>query len=151
MELSLIEKAIALKEIYIFEHLSAEELRIMAGACEETVMREGEIILREGESTETLRLIISGTVQIVKDYDKSAQSELAILNSGDYLGEMNLFDEEPHSATAIALDECRLLMVAKNNLYEILDLYPEISIGMIKTFSQRLRKANETIASLQGR
>lgn len=144
--LSLIEKAIALKKIYIFENLSAEELRLLAGACEETVMRNGEIVLKEGEATETLRLIISGRVQIVKDLSEPNQSILAVLGAGEYFGEMNLFDGEPHSASAVAEEECQLLLIRKERLTEIIDLYPEISIEVIKIFSQRLRLANEKLA-----
>ncbi|CAN2042537.1 hypothetical protein GMMP15_850013 [Candidatus Magnetomoraceae bacterium gMMP-15] len=144
--LSLIEKAIALKKIYIFENLSAEELRLLAGACEEAAIREDEIILREGEATETLRLIISGRVKIIKDLDTDNKKVLAELGPGEYFGEMNLFDEEPHSASAISVGECQLLLIRKERLNEIIDLYPEISIQIIKIFSQRLRQANEKLA-----
>lgn len=144
--LSLIEKAIALKKIYIFEHLSAEELRLLAGASEEAAYRANEIILREGDSTETLRLIISGSVKIVKDYEMPKQKILATLGRGEYFGEMNLFDEEPHSATAIAAEECAILLIRKERLREIIDLYPEIALEIIKIFSERLRAANEQLA-----
>ena len=141
--LSLIEKAIALKKIYIFEDLTAEQLHLVAGACEETIARKNEIILREGDATETLRLIISGEVEIVKNFETPNPKKLAVLVQGEYFGEMNLFDNEPHSATAIALDECYLLLIRKERMVEIIELYPEIALEIIKVFSKRLRKANE--------
>ncbi|EKD48311.1 MAG: Crp/Fnr family transcriptional regulator, partial [uncultured bacterium] len=116
------------------------------GASEEVSFRPNEIILHEGESTETLRLIISGNVKIVKDHGTPKQKTLAVLGKGEYFGEMNLFDEEPHSATAIAVEECGLLLIRKERLREIIDLYPELSLEIIKIFSQRLRVANEKLA-----
>jgi CRP-like cAMP-binding protein len=143
--LSLIEKAIALKKIYVFENLSAEQLRVLAGACEEVAHRQGEIILREGDATETLRLIVSGRVRIVKDYDTPKSHTLITLSGGEYFGEMNLFDGEPHSASAIAVEECHLLLIRKERLNQIIDLYPDIALEVIKVFSQRLRAANERL------
>lgn len=144
--LSLIETAIALRKIYIFENLSAEQLRLLAGACEEVTVRKDELILHEGEATEALRLIISGSVRIVKDFETPRQKTLAALSRGEYFGEMNLFDEEPHSASAIAIEDTYLLLIRKERLREIIDLYPEISLEVIKVFSRRLRAANEKLA-----
>lgn len=141
--LSLIEKAIALKKIYIFEDLTAEQLRLLAGACDEANPRKDEIILREGETTETLRLIISGSVRIIKDLGTSKQKILATLSRGEYFGEMNLFDEEPHSASAVATEDCHLMLIKKDRLHEIINLYPDIAMEIIKVFSQRLRITNE--------
>jgi CRP/FNR family transcriptional regulator/CRP/FNR family cyclic AMP-dependent transcriptional regulator len=146
--LSLIEKAIALKRVYIFEDFNAEQLKVLAGACEEAEIRSNEMIFREGEATETLRIIISGSVKIVKDLGSPKPKTLATLKSGEYFGEMNLFDEEPHSASAVAEEETDLLLIRKENLNEILELYPEIALEIVRVFSKRLRAMNERLSSV---
>ena len=139
----LIERAIALKKIYLFENLSAQQLRLVATACEEVETRAGAIIFREGSATEKLYLIIYGSVEVVKFMGLPGERVVAGLSAGDFFGEMSLFDGEPHSASICALEESRLLVIGKKRLEEIIDLYPEIALAIINVFSRRLRLANE--------
>lgn len=139
----LIERAIALKKVYVFENLSAEQLRLVASACEEIGASADEIIFREGESTEKLYLIICGSVKVLKDPGTPRQRTIATLTTGDFFGEMSLFDGEPHSATICSSEECNLLIIRKERLEAIMELYPEIALSIINVFSRRLRSANE--------
>lgn len=139
----LIERAIALKNIYVFENLSAEQLRLVASACEDVGTRADEIIFREGDATERLYLIMVGSVKVLKEMGHPSQRTIATLTAGDFFGEMSLFDGEPHSATICASEECTLLMIRKERLESIIELYPEIALNIINVFSRRLRYANE--------
>ena len=55
---------------------------------------------------------------------------------------MNLLDEQPRSATAYVLDDSRLLSLEKSRLRGLIIHYPELSLGMLKGLSLRLRNAN---------
>lgn len=146
----LIERAIALKKIYVFENLSAEQLRLVATACEEVDTYKDEIIFQEGETTEKLYLITDGSVKVLKELGTPDQRAIAKLTAGDFFGEMSLFDGEPHSATICTSEECRLLIIRKERLEAIIELYPEIALNIINVFSRRLRFANEQSSKANG-
>lgn len=140
---NLIEWAIALKKVYVFEKLSAKQLGVVATSCEEFACARNKVIFREGEMTETFYLIIEGSVRVVKDMESPRQRIIAKLKAGDFFGEMSLFDGLPHSATICAHEECRFLLIRKEKLYAIIDLYPDVALHIINVFSRRLRDANE--------
>ncbi|MBF0406241.1 MAG: cyclic nucleotide-binding domain-containing protein [Candidatus Riflebacteria bacterium] len=149
---SLIEKALALKKVSIFENLSAEALRLLASACEETESRRNEIILNEGEASATLHIIVSGSVNVIRNFGGKTEKHLATLTTGGYFGEMNLFDGDPHSATVVAAENCRLFCIRRDPLREIIDLHPPLALEILRGFSLRLRSANrrEENASIKG-
>ena len=81
--------------------------------------KAGETILHEGETGEHIYLIISGSVQIFKDHRKSRQP-IAVLSSGEILGEIGILSNEPRSATAVALEDTKVVMVNDRILHAAL-------------------------------
>lgn len=83
------------------------------------IFKAGETILREGETGEHLYLIISGSVEILKEQPNRPQ-QVAILASGDILGEFAVLSNEPRSATAVALEDTKVVMVKDQILHNAL-------------------------------
>lgn len=145
---SLVEKAIIIKKIYIFDGLSLEELKLVAEVCEEVFYNKDEVVIREGDCSDALFLILSGSVNIVKGQNTSKKFILNTLEKGDYFGEMSMFDGEPHSATVVTLEDSHFLLIRKEHLFDIIDIVPEIAFGIIKVLSQRLRAADKKMAQM---
>lgn len=114
------------------------------------------VVFHEGEKGRDIYLILSGSVRIVGNVDLDEQrrvrpgfSELA---QGELFGELALFDDEPRSATVIAVTEVELAVLDGEVLLQFLDSHPEIGypivIELITTLVVRLRKANHRIFSL---
>jgi CRP-like cAMP-binding protein len=135
--ISTIEKVIFLKDVDLFKGISGEEVHHIATITEELEYPPDYSVVTEGESGHALYLIIAGQVQVhIKG------QELALLGPKDCFGEMALLDEEPRSATVSALSELHVLRITQSDFFEILTEKPEISRGIIKTLTQRLRETN---------
>jgi CRP-like cAMP-binding protein len=97
----------------------------------------GEMIFSEFEPGETLDLIQSGRVELVKiigDIEKT----LDILQPSEMFGEMAILENSPRSATAIALDTVKVLEFNRQN-FEILMLgNPQIALKLLKMFTKRI-------------
>ena len=100
---------------------------------------------QEGESGETLYLIIKGEVSIIKGRGESSEFELDRIGGGDYFGEMALFEDVPRSATVVTLQPSRLLVLHKQAFKEIVREYPQIALHICKVLSGRIRKLHEKI------
>ena len=84
-------------------------------------------------------IISSGSVEVVK-----AGQRLAQLGVGDCFGEMALLDRETRSATIrSSADDTRLVAIAREDFYDLLELYPSVSRAIAKTLVERLRRAME--------
>ncbi len=102
----------------------------------------GAVVFREGEHDDTMYVIQTGQVAIVKgDYEDPVV--LAYRGSGEILGEMALLDDQPHSASVIALEETQLLCVHRTDFQRLLEGDPALVMQIMSTLSTRLRMAED--------
>ena len=73
---------------------------------------------------------------------------LAMLNEGEFFGEMALLDGESRSANVIALEQTEVLTLNRDDFLVVLHDYPQIAIQLLKEMAHRLRKSDRQIASL---
>lgn len=146
-EISIPEKILRLKNINIFEGLSASELAAIASVTEEVEYPVGDIVIREGEAGETMFLVMKGNVSVIKGEGKEGgqEIELAQIGTGDYFGEMALFEDAVRSATIRTAEDSRFLVLHKQEFTEIVREYPQIALSICKALSNRLRQLHEKI------
>jgi len=109
---------------------------------------DNQVIFKEGEKGEVMYVIQSGKVKISKS-NPSGEVPIAILGSGDILGEMALFDKLSRSATARASGETRILSVDKKKLFASISRDPTLVLKIIETMSQRIRGLNDSLTKLK--
>jgi len=102
----------------------------------------GEIVCLEGEKGDTMYLIRSGRVAIVKG-DLDSPTILDFRAAGDIIGEMAILENQPRSATLIALDSLQMLGVNRQNFENLLREAPSVSLLMMEVLSSRLRRTDE--------
>jgi signal transduction histidine kinase len=117
------------------------EQLIIERSCE-----PGEIICREGALGDALYLIWSGRVAVVKG-DLSSPTILGLRGPGEIIGEMALLEDQPRSATNIALDTTRLLQIGREAFHEWLSSSPDIGRSIMAMLSARLRAAGDDRAA----
>ncbi len=83
------------------------------------IYKADEIIMEEGEKGNHVYLIISGSVKIFKRTENKPQS-IATLSSGDIIGEMGILTNEPRNATAVALEESKVVLIRDHTLHSAL-------------------------------
>jgi CRP/FNR family cyclic AMP-dependent transcriptional regulator len=102
----------------------------------------GAVVFREGELDDTMYVIQTGQVAIVKgDYEDPVV--LAYRGKGEILGEMALLDDQPHSASVVALEETQLLCVHRTDFQKLLQGDPALVMQIMSTLSTRLRMAED--------
>jgi hypothetical protein len=146
--LSTIEKIIFLKEVPFFAGMTVDQLKVLATVCEEELFEEDTRIFNEGDAGGALYVVVSGRVAIEQEKRKGSFARLATIEAHSYFGEMNLFDNSPRSATAIALQDTLTLRLRREPLIVLARQYPDLSLELIKVLSQRLRDSNDRIADL---
>lgn len=111
----------------------------------------GTVIFREGELGSEMYIIQSGQVMISRS-SGGQQRELAVLEKGDFFGEMALLDENPErSATATAITGVEALQMRSADLDTMLRRKPDIAIRMMMKLADRLRETNRKYEELVGK
>jgi len=109
---------------------------------------EGAVVFRENDPGSEMYVIIQGEVEIRKATGPSSNKTLTVLRKGDLFGEMAIIEKKPRSATAVATQPSRLL-VLNEKLYEsMVATNPDFARKMNRLLSERVRKANAIIQSL---
>lgn len=83
------------------------------------IFRANEKIMEEGEKGNYVYLIIKGSINIYKG-ENGNQQLIATMTSGDIIGEMGILTNEPRSATAIAVEESKVVMIRDHTLHSAL-------------------------------
>jgi hypothetical protein len=136
-----------LARVNIFAGLPHLYLRRIAALCDEEVHPEGKKLFREGQPGDKLYLILDGAIRISRQVPGMGEEALAVLRSGDYFGEMALIDDFPRSADANVHEPCRLLVIGKEKMEDLLfvdrDLAYDLLWTFVRTLSGRLRQTND--------
>jgi CRP/FNR family transcriptional regulator, cyclic AMP receptor protein len=132
-----------LAEIPLFEDLSPADLDIVAQRTRQRRYKEGDTIFHRNDPGVALYVIITGKVKIHNETADGADCIIAILSEGDFFGEMAVIDGEERSADATTLEPTELLMLTRDDLHDILQRYPRISLRLLATLAGRLRRTNE--------
>ncbi len=110
----------------------------------EALFQPGQMIFREGDTTQEAYRILRGRVEIsIAGEGKSVI--LAQLGEGDIFGEMAMVDERPRSASAQALEVTECEVLTAENFNEAVLQRPEILIPYLASFFERLRTANDRL------
>lgn len=111
----------------------------------------GTVVFREGELGAEMYIIQSGQVMISRRV-AGKDVELAVLEKGDFFGEMALLDEFPErSATATAVSDVDALQLKSHDLDTLLRRKPEIAVRMMMKLADRLREANRQFEEAVGK
>lgn len=102
-------------------------------------IKAGGIIFREGDEAHELFVIKSGQVQI-----HLGNRTLAELSDNDVFGEMALIDNEPRSATALAVTDVELVAVSEKQFLFLVGQTPYFALKVMRVLAQRLRATNKT-------
>ena len=109
---------------------------------------KNKIIFLEEEEGNELYMILKGSVKIVRISESGEEITLAVLQKGDFFGEMSLLDGKPRSATVISDEDSILILFNKNNFEKVIEKYPRIALKLLKELTSRLRKADDLIGNL---
>lgn len=94
------------------------------------------IIFAEGEPGEELYIIKSGSVKISKIVDNN-EFLLAVLKAGDIFGEMALLESKSRAASAVAYEDCSLMVVNRRNFEQMVNTDPHLIPRLTSLFSDR--------------
>jgi CRP-like cAMP-binding protein len=142
----------ALGRIHLFDGIAPDGLSMLARIAREESYRIGDVIFEEGGTGGELYLILDGKVRISRNVSGMGEEALAVLGPGDAFGEMSIIDDFPRSADARVHEKCRLLVLDKDALEDLLflekDLAYEILWNFVKILSSRLRETNDKMTFL---
>lgn len=122
-----------LRYISLFRHLTMKELLSVMEILRVENCGTGEVIIREGEASDSLYVVLSGELQVTRN-----GNQIADLAPGTHFGEMALLNQRPRTATVTSKKPSRLLVMDRAAFNELVRREPTLGVKFIWTFAQVL-------------
>ncbi|MGO9834831.1 MAG: DUF1003 domain-containing protein [Polyangiaceae bacterium] len=137
-----------LAQISLFQGLADEDRDALATRLTEKNFKAGDIVFSQGEKGSSMYVVQSGAVQI---YLPSADKDLPPvvlkdLRTGEYFGELAIFDDKPRSASVRALVDTVLLELTREQLGEHLGRSTKAAMTILSEMAERLRETNAMLS-----
>ena len=136
----------------IFSFVGEDKLKVLLSYFQCKSIAKDEVLWEEGESCDFAAFIVSGRVEILKQTEfKGKHVVVGVYSKGAVVGALCILDGGKRAVTAKALDDVSITAISKDNFEKLLKEEPELGMqlmkGMLVSFSTRLRKSFERLAT----
>jgi CRP/FNR family transcriptional regulator, cyclic AMP receptor protein len=139
----------------LFSGLQGHESRMLAAAMRVYDVPAGLAMINEGEAGDFMILLMHGSVDVWRRGDSNARTRIAVAQAGQALGEMSMLDGEPRFASCVAVDPCRIAVLTRDALMQVLSDAPalgnRILLKLVQLLSERLRQTSAQLVAVLGR
>lgn len=137
-----------LRNLPLFAEMDDDELKRLASSLKQRSFTAGQTIFYQGDPGHAAYIIKSGQVRIYVHGEDGQEISVIIYGPGDLFGEMSLLDRQPRSATAVAMEDSRLLVISEDDLYRHLRQSHQLALNLMLALSTRLRETTQEVESL---
>jgi len=129
----------ALAAVPLLSRLNSAQRARLAKLATTRKYRASSVIVRQGDTSMSFYVILSGRVRIEQELGDNQRLLLRDLGPGGYFGEMGLIDDMPRSATVVAVEPTECALLAKWDFGNELREDPDIAMALLPILSQRIR------------
>ena len=116
--------------------LSNEEAGVLADLMSYRDVADGEFLIEEGASDDTLHVLLSGKFEVVKHTGAGETASLAILRPGALAGEMSFVDGAVHTVGLRVLNDSRVLSLRRKDFEEIIETHPHLVYKVMRAVTR---------------
>ncbi|MFS2186456.1 response regulator [Mucilaginibacter sp. Mucisp84] len=124
------------------------ELKRIISERKVRLFKKDQVIYYDGDKGNGLYLILKGRVKTVKLANDGRELMTAIHSAEEYLGVNAMLSNEAYTDTATTLEDSQLCLIPKDQLDNLLNLYPDIAREFIKLLSNHIRDREEQLLQL---
>ena len=102
-----------LRRVPLFSLLTVGQAEAVSGALVKRRFKRGEVLVEQGQKSDALFILLMGRARVFTADSRGREVILATLGQGDYIGEMSIIDNQPHSATVRAEVQTDVLLLGR--------------------------------------
>jgi CRP/FNR family transcriptional regulator len=132
----------------LLEGLSAADAGVLRQHVRSLSVHRGERLFAEGDIGDQVYFMIEGKVKLTRAAPDGRENLISVHGPGDMFGELAMFDPTYRTASATAVTDARLAMLAHDDLRKSLETSPAVAMHLLRALAQRLRRITEINANL---
>ena len=138
----------ALRDCYVFSTLSADVISKLASNCTEQSYSKGQEIFAISDEADGLRILLNGVVRVWISDEEGRELTVGLLEAGDSLGEIALFDELPRTASATAIEATHCPFLRSASINDLINHDPLFARQIILVLCEILRRNTEEMGAV---
>jgi CRP-like cAMP-binding protein len=103
--------------------LTDKECEVLAGLITVHDLKDGEVLLREGQSDSNLYVVVSGAIAAVSPDQEGTLRSLHELTRGDLVGELSFMDNAPRTHSLVAKGPTRVFSLNREKFETLIPLH----------------------------
>jgi len=135
-----------LARVPVFSTLVPADLERIAELAVPRDFEPGQVVFREGDSSDTCYIVRSGRARAVREHSDGRTITLATFGPGDIFGELAMFEDERRSATVEAIEPTTAVAVLGPDMRRLMTEHPGIATRLVIALGRRLRESNERLS-----
>lgn len=146
--MSMLSNLDLIRRVPLFSMLTVEQAQSVADGVVKRRFRRGELVVEQGKKSNALYILLNGRARVLTADSRGREVILAVLETGDYVGEMSLIDNQPHSATVRCEVQSDIMILGRAEFARCLPENSSLSYAIMHGLVTRLRSADRQIESL---
>ncbi len=140
---------LCVSRVPIFSHLEDDELAEVFTKINTRHLNKGDYLYMAGDRNDSLSVLHKGRVRIYRLNPEGKEQLVRVLGHADFTGETSLFnDENIHESYAEVMEDARICTISRDDIYELMQKYPDIAIKIIESFAERLNESESLTTNI---
>ncbi|RKX25408.1 MAG: aspartate ammonia-lyase, partial [Candidatus Zixiibacteriota bacterium] len=140
-----------ISKIELFKDLTEEEQHLLTESIEIADYEPGALLFEENSPRRNVYLVYDGGIELFKTTPFGEEKRLLCFDRHSFLGEGTLMDDYPHSTSARALIQSKLLIISRDSFALLSESQPQIAMKILsrvaRVISRRLRQTSTQMVS----
>jgi CRP/FNR family cyclic AMP-dependent transcriptional regulator len=136
----------ALRHSRLAAELTEEQCRLLSGLIALRDLKDGEVLVKEGQSDNHLYMIVKGLLGVVKNAGRSEQVTFFTISAGDFADELGFMDGTEHYASLVANGDTRVLGLEREKLESLLTSHPEIVYKVMRAIVRAVHQIQRRLS-----
>jgi CRP/FNR family cyclic AMP-dependent transcriptional regulator len=124
-----------IRGVPLFEHCGGRDLEKIGQLADEVDVPAGKVLIHEGATAREFFAVIDGSMRV-----EINGKQINTLGPGDFFGEIALVDGGPRTATVVAEEPSRLLVLGHREFHTLLEQNPGIQLQVLTALAKRVRR-----------
>ena len=140
---------LCVSRVPIFSHLNDDELQEVFSKINHKHLNKGDYLYMAGDQNESLSVLHAGKVRIYRLNPDGKEQLVRVLGHADFTGETSLFNEDnTHESYAEVMEDAQVCTINQQDIYDLMQKYPNISIKIIESFAERLNESESLTTNI---
>jgi CRP/FNR family cyclic AMP-dependent transcriptional regulator len=137
-----------LESVPLFSGLSKAALAEVEQHGSVKSYQKNTIIMNQGDETDSLYVILSGSVKVFISGNDGREVVLNHQGEGEYFGDLALIDKQPRAASVITMEPSKFMIISRADFMRCLSANPDIALNLIRPMTSRIRMLAQNVSSL---